>query len=131
MINFLKKMKRIFQDYDISTQLTAVNTLMNSLVHPKDKQQKSRESDVVYDICCNSNFACQDAFNGEKSHPLQHRLKQHCRSSYNGNDSAVFKQIIANGHRIDFNDVIIFSRDENWFGRDQKEAVWVRTKILH
>ena len=35
-----EKMKQIFQDYDISMQFTAVNTLKNSLVHPKDKQQQ-------------------------------------------------------------------------------------------
>ena len=70
-------MKQIFLDYYVSTQFTSVNTLKNSLVHPKDKQQKSRQSDV-YNICCNPNFACQDAYIGETSQPLQHRLKQHC-----------------------------------------------------
>ena len=64
-----EKMKRIFQDNDISTQLTAVNTLKNFLVHPKDKQQKSRQSEVVYEICCNPNIACQDAYIVETSQP--------------------------------------------------------------
>ena len=44
-------MKRILQEYDITTQNTAVNILRNSLVHPKYKQQQSRETNAVYEIC--------------------------------------------------------------------------------
>ena len=121
-VELSEKMKRISQDYYISTQLTAVNTLRNSLVHPKDKQQQSHQSDVVYEICCNPNIACQDAYIGERSQPLQDRLKQCSHSSYNGNDSAVFKHIIASGHQIDVNDVTILEREENWFEHGVKEA---------
>ena len=60
------------------------------------------------------------------SQPLHYRLRQHCRSSYNGNDSAVFKHIIASGHQIDVNDVIILVKEENLFELGVKEAVWVR-----
>ena len=79
----------------------------------------------MYDICCNPNFACQYAYIGETSQQLQHRLKQHCRSSYNENDSAVIKHIIASGHQIDVIDVTI---EDNCFERGVKEAVWVRTR---
>ena len=127
-----KKIKENFLDNDFSTQIAAVNTLKNTLVHPKDKQQQSRQGDVVYEICCNPNFACQDAYIGETSQPLQHRLRQHCRSNYNGSDSAVFKHTIASGHQVDVNDATILDRDKNWFERGVKEAEWVRTKnILH
>ena len=125
-----EKMKGIFQDYYMSTQIAAVNTLMNSLVHPKDKQQQSRQSDDVYEICYRSNCACQDAYIGETSQPLQYPLNQHSRSSYNGNDSAVFKHTIASGHQIDVNDVTILDRDKNWFERGGKEAEWVRSKNI-
>ena len=63
-------MKRFFQDYDMSTQLTAVITLQNSLFHPKYKQHKSRLGNVVHEICCNLNSACQDAYIGETSHSI-------------------------------------------------------------
>ena len=39
--------KKKFKDTDISTRIAPVNTLRNTLVHPKDKQQQSRQSDVV------------------------------------------------------------------------------------
>ena len=81
----------------------------------------------MYEICCNPNFACQDAYIGETSQPLQHRLKKHCRSSYNGNDSAFFKHIIASGHQINVNAVTILDREEDWFERRCK----VSYKILH
>ena len=78
------------------------------------------------EIYCNPNFACQKAYIGETSKQLQNRLnfKQHCQSSYNGNDSAVFKNIILSGHQIDVNDVTI-TDIENWFERGVKEAVRV------
>ena len=63
------KKKQILQGYDISTQFT--------LVHPNDKEQKSCQS-------CQSNVVYANI--GEKSQPLQHCVKQLCRSSYNGND---------------------------------------------
>ena len=66
----------------------------------------------MYDICCNPNFSCQDAYIGETSQPLQHRLKQHCHSSYNGNDLAAIKHIIASEHQIDVSDVTILDREE-------------------
>ena len=81
----------------------------------------------MYEICCNPNFACQDAYIGETSQPLQHRPRQHCRSSYNENDSAVFKHIIASEYQIDVNDVAILEREENWFERGVKEAEWDTT----
>ena len=68
---------------------------------------------------------------GETSQALQHRLRQHCRSGYNGNDSAVFKLIIASGHQVDVNDVTISDREESCCERGVNEAVWVRTKIPH
>ena len=85
----------------------------------------------MYEICCNPNFACKDAYIGKTSQTLQHRLKQHCQSSYNGNDSAVFKHITESGHQIDVNDVTMLDREENWLERGVKEAAWARTKILH
>ena len=77
-------MMRIFQYFYISTQLTPVSTLRNSLVHPKDTQRKRCQSDVLYEFCCNQNFVCKDAYIDESSQPLQHRLRQRCRHSYNG-----------------------------------------------
>ena len=90
---------------------------IKELSSSSQRQKKPRQSNDVYEICCNPNFACQDAYIGMTSQSLQHRPKQHCRSSYVGNDSAVFKHIIASGHQIDANDVTILDRGKlvwNW-----------------
>ena len=70
-------------------------------------------------------FFLKDAYIGVTSQPLQHRLKQRCRSSYNENYSSVFKNIIAGGHQIGVNDVTILDREKNWIERGVKEYVWV------
>ena len=72
------------------------------------------------EICCDRNLACQEAYIVQTSQPLQHHLRQPCRSSYNGNDSAVFRHIIARGHEVDGNDVATMDREENWFERGVK-----------
>ena len=74
------KMKESFQDYTC-TQFTPLSTLKNALVYPRDKQQQKRQSNVVYEICCNANIACQEARIGETSQLSQSRLRQHCRHS--------------------------------------------------
>ena len=68
-----------------------------------------------------------DAYIGETSQPFQHCLKQHWRSSYNGNDSAVFNYMISSGNQIDINEVTILEREEYWLEHGVKEAVQVRT----
>ena len=106
--------------YDISTLFIPVNTLNNFLVHPKDKQKKA-----VKVMLCMKFVTTQTLL--VKMHilvrHLKHHLRQHCRSSYNGNDSAVFKHIIASGHQIDVNDITILDKEDDWFERCVKETV--------
>ena len=121
-------MKQIFQDYDISAQFTPVNTLKISLVHPKDKPKKAVKVMLSMKFASTLSLSFQDTYIGVTSQPLQHRPKQHCRSSYNGNESAVLQHINVSGHQIDVNDVTILDREKNRFERGVKDAVWVRTK---
>ena len=63
---------------------------------------------------------------GETFQPLQHRLRQHSRSCYNENDSAVIKHTISSRDKVNVNDVTILDGDENWFECDVKNSAWVR-----
>ena len=76
----------------------------------------------MYEIFCYENLACQDAYFGETSQPLQRRLRQHCRSNYNENDSEVFKHIIASGHQFDVYDITILDREGDRFERGVKRG---------
>ena len=82
----------------------------------------------MYVICCNPKYVCQEAYIGETSQPLQHRLRQRCQSSYDGNDSAIFKHIMSSEHQVDVNVVAILDRVKNLLRCGVKEAVWVRIK---
>ena len=97
-----KKIKQIFQHYDISTHSTPISTLMNAIVYLKDGGE-SRQGILYRKISCNIDFACQKAYIGETLQPLQYRLKHHNQSSYNENDSAVYKHVILSEHQIDVN----------------------------
>ena len=97
-----KKIKQIFQHCDISTHSTPISTLMNAIVYLKDGK-KAVKVFLYRKISCNIAFACQKAYIGETLQPLQYRLKYHYQSSYNENDSAVYKHVILCGHQIDVN----------------------------
>ena len=82
----------------------------------------------MYEIICSPYIVFQEAYIGETSQPLQHSLRQHCRSSYNRNDSEVSTYMTWSEHQIDVSNVTIMNRENNWFERGVKEAVWVRTE---
>ena len=123
-----EKLRRVFKDYNISTHFKPINTIRQTLVHPKDKQPKGRVSGVVYGIQCSETFDCNEHYIGETSQPLKKRLQQHSRSSSGPAESAVFAHRRASGHEFDFDEVKILDRESRWFERGVKEAIWVRAE---
>ena len=61
---------------------------------------------------------------------LKARLNQHRRpsSSEYQADSAIFEHSKTSGHQIDTEDVIILDREERWFERGVREAIWERVE---
>ena len=109
--NSSKKVKPIFKDYDISTQLEPVDTSKNAQVHPRDKLQESRQSNVVYEICCNPYVACHVAYIGETSHNCDIVLG----NTVDPVTLEVIQQspnIFSSGHQNDINDATILDTEE-------------------
>ena len=123
-----EKIKRIYKDYNISTHFKPTNTIRQSLVHPKDKQPKGNQSGVVYGIQCSDKYNCSDAYIGETSQPLRKRVQQHCRSTNGPAESSVYTHRKASGHKFDLEEVKILDRENRWFERGVKEAIWVRAE---
>ncbi len=69
-----EKIQRVFKKYNINTAMRPTNTLKSILVHPKDKKDPSENSDVVYDIPCQT---CNKSYIGETGRQFGVRLKEH------------------------------------------------------
>ena len=94
----------------------------------KDKKQKGKQSHLVYGIKCQAP-GCDESYIGETKQALQARLKQHQKpSSGDTYDSAVFTHLNTSGHTVDIKDVTIMDREENWFERGVREAIWERVE---
>ena len=81
---------------------------------------------MVYGIQCSDKYNCSDAYIGETSQPLRKRVQQHCRSTNGPAESAVYTHRKASGHKFDLEEVKILDRENRWFERGVKEAIWVR-----
>ena len=53
-----QKLHSVFKDYNISTHFKPTNTILQALVHPKDKHPKGLVSGVVHGIQCSETFDC-------------------------------------------------------------------------
>ena len=92
----------------------------------KDKTPRDKRSHLVYGFKCPEKD-CHQTYVGETKQALQKRLQQHRKASYGDTyDSAIFTHSQESGHTFENKDVLILDRDDRWFERGVKEAVWER-----
>ena len=66
---------------------------------------------------------------GETKQSLQARLRQHRRpSAGDAYDSAVYTHLHNTGHTFNNKEVVILDREEGWFERGVREALWERVE---
>ncbi len=122
-----EKIRRVLEDYNITTYFKPHVTLRRRLVHPKDRIPKDKKPDIVYGIRC-SDATCEQFYIGETSQPLKSRMSQHRRPSSSGYDSAVYTHLEDSGHRFNNKDVVILDKESRWFERGVKEAIYERSQ---
>ncbi|XP_060756573.1 uncharacterized protein LOC132867607, partial [Neoarius graeffei] len=118
-----EKLRRIFYKHNIPVHFRPDNTLKQKLVHPKDRIPRHKQDNVVYAIQCSEN--CTNSYIGETKQPLYRRLAQHRRASSSGQDSAVYIHLNNEGHSFRDCDVRILAREDRWYERGVKEAIFV------
>ncbi len=122
-----EKMRRVFEEYGISSSFKPFNTIRQKLVHPKDRTPKEKKSDVIYGIKCDQKN-CQEVYIGETAQPLTKRMYQHRCPSSSGNDSAVYSHLEESGHSFSTREVKILDRESRWYERGVKEAIYERSE---
>ena len=122
-----ERVKKIYRLFDIATGFKPVNKLRGQLVHVKDKPPKDKQSNLVYGYKC-AEPGCSESYIGETKQSLKARIGQHRRPSSSDcqPDSAVYGHAKSTGHQIDPEKVIVLDREERWFERGIREAIWER-----
>ena len=69
---------------------------------------------------------CKDLYIGETKQPLHRRMAQHRRASSSGQDSAIHLHLKETGHSFEDHNVHILDREDRWFERGVKEAIFVK-----
>ena len=82
---------------------------------------------MIYGIKCQGSN-CQERYIGETQQPLHKRMYQHRRPSSSGYNSAVYDHLHESGHSFTNQDVQILDREERWFERGVKEAIYERSE---
>ena len=83
---------------------------------------------MVYGIRCGSEN-CSETYVGETKQALGSRKGQHKRpSTIEAQNSAICNHLRSSGHSFDLSDVKVLEKEENWFSRGIKEAVWERVE---
>ena len=119
-----EKLKRIFGKHHIPVHFKPENTLRQKLVHPKDKTPRHKQSNVVYAVQCSEE--CSDLYIGETKQQLHKRMAQHRRATSSGQDSAVHLHLKDTGHSFEDSNVHVLAREERWFERGVKEAIYTK-----
>ncbi|XP_070401572.1 uncharacterized protein [Nothobranchius furzeri] len=117
-----EKLRRVFSKHNIPVYFRPSNTLRHKLVHPKDKTAKHKLDNVVSAVQCSE--GCPDLYIGETK-PLHKRMAQHRRATSTGQDSAVHLHQKDKGHSFEDANVHILDREDRWFERGVKEAIYV------
>ena len=121
-----EKIKNSFKSHGVAISFKLPNTLQSKLVEVmqvKEKTPKEKRFNLVFGLAC-SEDGCQETYVDETKQSVKARLQQHRRPSTNeAQNSAVFKHIKGSEYNIEYHDIIINDREEQWYKRGIKEAV--------
>ncbi len=130
---------RVLMKHNVASAFKPMNTLRQTLVHPKDKRDIGDNSEVVYQIPCDS---CDQIYIGETGRKLKvwmkehrdevnemsskHFTRAHRKSSLSTvNKSAITDHIATTNHTIGWDDSKILTRESNRTRRWIKEAIHI------
>ena len=132
---------RIFRRYGVDTAMRPVNTLKDSLVHPKDKMESWEAGGVVYEIPC-MNY--DHKYIGETGRLLRTRLEEHKKESEQEmkerrftryekqasegilHKSAVTDHVMRTNHVIDWQGARVVDHESHLRSRQVRESIWIR-----
>ena len=119
---------RAFNAQGVRVCFKPENKLREQLVAPKDSLRKEDITGAVYHISCRSEaHGCAENYVGETERSLRARFLEHRRPSCVAtSEVAQHIHIESPGHQVDIKNVKVLSRDQRWFERGIKEAIYIK-----
>ena len=94
----------------------------------KDKTPHEKRSHVIYGLKC-PHTNCDSTYVGETQQAVKKRAAQHRRPAQgNQPDSAIYTHLKESGHSFKDSDLVILDKEENWFERGVREAIYERVE---
>ena len=122
-------LKRNFNKHGIKVCFKPTRTLRQFLVAPKDKTDKKNVTGVVYEIPCQGKTLrgkCKESYIGETERSLKTRFLEHRRPSSSTSEVSQHIHIESPGHHVSLDEVKVLDREDKWFERGVKEAIYIR-----
>ena len=114
--------KNIAKKGGIQVHFKPSNTIRSSLVKPKDKVGKDKQSGVIYSVKC-SDPNCSALYVGETGRSIGERIKEHATH----NSSALKMHHMSCGHPPpSLDQTSILQREERPYLRYIKESIYIR-----
>ena len=105
-----EKLLSAFNTAVVPTAFKPYRTLWQTLVSPKDKSDKLKQSETVYELSC---LNCESVYIGETGIKLEKRLAEH-KSRAARSKSSVNEHVTRsnNTHHIDWDNVKVFEKNQ-------------------
>ena len=116
------RFKRICKSKNIQVHFKGTNTLRTTLVNPKDKDHKSKQTGVIYQYQC-PHIQCSSSYIGESGRSLGDRVKEHLKAP-----SPIHLHSATTGHPLDPNQFNIIHKEVQCQSRTIKEAMFIHVQ---
>ena len=113
------KFKRLCKGRNLQVQFKGTNTLRTTLVNPKDKDYKTKQTGVIYHYQC-PHIQCSSSYIGESDRSLGERVKEHLKAP-----SPIHLHSATMGHPLDPNQFNIIHKEVQSQSRTIKEAMFI------
>ena len=115
-----ESVKNICKKHGVDVHFKGGQTLKNILVSPKDKDNITSKSSVIYSYTCGE-IDCDEEYIGESGRTFGERFKEHLKAP-----SPIFLHQNNSGHETTLNNFRIIGREGNSLARTIKESMYIR-----
>ena len=115
-----ESLKNICKKHGVDVHFKGGQTLKNILVSPKDKDNITNKSSVIYQYTCGM-IDCDQEYIGESGRTFGERYKEHLKAP-----SPIFLHQNNSGHVTTLDNFRIIGREDSSLARTIKESMYIR-----
>ena len=122
------RLRKVYREHSIQASFKPANSLRSALVHIKDKTPHEKRSHLVYGLKC-PRSGCDKTYVGETQQAIKKQASQHRKPTPDNQfNSAIYTHLQESGHSFKDSDIVILDRENRWFERGVREAIYERVE---